>query len=311
MRLALLFVAAVIAILAGVFALRFTSAPTQPATAQAPAEAPVQTVDVILAKEPITAGTIIDETMIDKQPWPAHLVAESFIVADGKQESVIGKIARANFEAREPLLASKLAKPGDPGFMAGALPAGSRAVTMAVDAVSGVAGYVLPGDRVDVLLTHNIQEQNMRPSAFTPQRRAGGNTPGITEVLMANVPVLAVNIRPTANKEERNNTPSTITLQVEEQGPQQLRLAEKLGTVSLALRSLQDRTAENLPPAALRNQLSKVSLMENDPMSGEFVRVVRGAGRSGATTELYEMLRLANPGAAPLPPGVMNIPSMP
>ena len=151
----------------------------------------------------------------------------------------------------------------------------------------------------------------MRPSTFAPQQRRSNNTPGVTEVLMVNVPVLAVNIRPAAPKEERNNTPSTITLQVDEQGPQQLRLAEKLGTVSLARRSLQDRASDTLPPPAIRNQLSKVTLMENDPMSGEFVRVVRGAGRSGGTTELYEMLRLATPESASLPPGVMNIPSMP
>lgn len=286
MRLALLFVAMVIAVVAGVAVFQFSGGGEKPQTEQSQASNPfsnVTTVDVLVAKTGIPAGTILDEAMVDKQPWPSHLVAEGFIIATSEEAKVVGKIARATFQPREPLLASKLSNPGDPSFLAAVLPPGGRAVTLAVDAISGLAGYVLPGDRVDILLTHNIPEElAVKNGAKTAASYLG--KPGVTEVLIANVPVLAVNVRPANVKDPNaNNTPSSITVQVSEQGPQQIRLAEKIGTLSVSLRSVADRGTEDMPLPTSTPVLTRVTMMEG--AGGELIRVVRGTGRQSDTTE--------------------------
>lgn len=287
MRLALLFLAVIIAVVAGVAVFQYSGGKNDnqdhAAAAQPSPFSAVSTVEVLVAKVGIPAGTILDESMIDKQPWPSHLVAEGFITTGSEEAKIVGKIARATFQPREPLLASKLSNPGDPSFLAAVLPPGSRAVTLAVDAISGLAGYALPGDRVDILLTHNIPEEQGIQSGAKPATSYLGK-PGITEVLIANVPVLAVNVRPANAKDPNaNNTPSSITVQVAEPGPQQIRLAEKVGTVSVALRSVADKNSEDMPIPTTTPALTRVTMIEGS--GGDFIRVVRGTGKQTETTE--------------------------
>lgn len=292
MRLALLFLALIIAVVAGVAVFQFSGGKNEAPQTQTAAPAntslsSVSTVDVMVAKVGIPAGTVLDETMVDKQPWPSHLVAESFIVSTSEDAKVVGKIARATFQAREPLLASKLANPGDPSFMAGNLPPGARAVTLSVDAISGVAGYVLAGDRVDILLTHNIpDEQNAKNN---PKIVSSFNSkPAVTEVLIPNALVLAVNVRPAAVKETNpNNTPSSLTVQVSDQGAQQIRLAEKQGTLSAALRSVADKTSDELLPGpTMAALLTRAGMNDTGAnVSGETIKVVRGTRKEATTNE--------------------------
>lgn len=299
MRLAPLFLAAFIAIVVAVAVFKFSG----DKNAQAPGEgkqpsssfSSVSTVDVLVAKTGIAAGTVIDETMVDKQPWPAHLVAESFIV-DGSQESkVVGMVARANFQPREPLLASKLANPGDPSFIAGTLPPGMRAVTLGVDAVSGVAGYALPGDRVDILITHNIPEEQATQQGVRTVSPYSAK-PGVTEVLIPNALVLAVNVRPTSVKDPNpTNVPSNITVQVPDQGAQEIRLAEKVGTLSVALRAVADKNSDERPAPTDTPMLTRVSVLEGEP-----VRIVHGTGKSTVTTDTVR--GSASPYAVPAMP---------
>ena len=309
MRFLLLLVAAVVAIFAGVAALQFSSPPkaiTPPAsTAQTNPANNVLTVDVLVARQPIPAGTQITPAMVDRQPWPENLVLEGFITGTNADTLVIGKVTRSAFQAREPLIASKLADTNDSGFLAAGLPEGMRAITIPTDAISGVAGYVYPGDRIDLLFTHNIPEKGKTGSASSPafaipglpaMPSPSGEGAGYAEVLAANVPVLAVNIRsnnensasgsetiiPGVASGTNTTTPSSMTLQVTDIQAEKIRLAERAGNLTVALRSLKDRGNTTTPPPTDLASLTKVILSPaaQQEIRSDEVKVTRGFGNS-------------------------------
>lgn len=225
-------------------------APVQPAAlAPAPGNAQVATVDVLVARQDIPVGTQLTETLVDRQPWPRNLVLDGFLTADAATKTV-GMITRADFKAREPLIASKLSSPSDASFLAGALGKGMRAVTVAVDPISGVAGYVLPGDRVDILLSHGIGLQAL-PQQQNEPAGLGQGSAAAAEVLLPDVKVLAVNTRrPSQSEPPRGGlipqvqdveAPSNVTLELSQEAAKKIRLSEKNGTLSLALRSVLDK----------------------------------------------------------------------
>jgi Flp pilus assembly protein CpaB len=141
-----------------------------------------------------------------------------------------------------------------------------RAITIATDVVSGIAGFVFPGDRVDILFTHNV------PGVA---KNEIGSKPSNAEVLGANVRVLAVNIREGDPSKPAAVTPSSVTVEVSDELAQRVRLAEKNGTLSLALRSIHDDNQNYPTPTGLKD-LSHVSIEE--PPS---LMVVRGPGGVG------------------------------
>lgn len=279
MRIILLVVAAVIAVVAGVTALKLTGNNNQQNTPQiATNEQPsgdVKTVNVLVAREQIQIGTVIKPEMISRQPWPSHLVLNSFIVSDGKDTGVIGRVARTTFMPYEPLLKSRLGNPNDPSFLAATLPEGMRAITLATDVISGVAGYVFPGDRVDVLVTHNVPAVAEAEAGSGNSRRAGSGRPAYAEVLVPDARVLAVNLRRIEDPEgtaAASTAPNSITLEVPAEVAQEVRLSEKLGTLSLSLRSLKDMDKEGVPTPTTYDDLTNAGLVSN----GGRVNVVRG-----------------------------------
>ncbi len=326
MRFLLLLVAAVVAIFAGVAALQLSgaqhAADNAPVTGtntmqQSANSANVLTVDVLVARQPIPAGTEITAAMIDRQPWPENLVLDGFIVGNGPDANVIGKVTRATLQAREPLIASKLAAPGDSGFLAASLPEGMRAITIALDAITGVAGYVFPGDRIDIILTHDIPGKGKSasaggggaslfqipgmPSMPTPAG-GGGDGAAYAEVLVPNVPVLAINIRQSDNAggagadglvpgaasailggAGSSTTPSSMTLQVTDIQAEKIRLAERAGNISISLRSLKDRSNTTPTPPTDLGSLTQVHLspeVQQQIQSNDEVKVVRGGMNS-------------------------------
>ncbi len=269
MRYVIFGIIAVLAIVVAVIAFRLSDQGSQStAVAQnVPAsEVTVRTVDVLVARSNIPVGSIIDNSMIDKQPWPENLVLEGFIVSDGNdKENIVGKVVRSGIQAHEPFMKNKLANPNDPGFLAASLPTGMRAVTVATDAVSGVAGFVFPGDRVDVLFTHES----------IPGGTVSSGKPTYTEVLAPNLRVLGVNIRDGGDPSKPAAvSPSSVTLEVTDSVAQQIRLAEKNGTLSLSLRSIRDDAQNMIDPTSLAN-ISRASALSTS------MSIVRGPGAAG------------------------------
>lgn len=212
--------------------------PVVVSTPQAPAD--VETVDVYVAADEIPIGTTLQEGLLDPQPWPAHLVVEGFVVGPEEAKNTIGTVTRAAFKKREPLMKSKLVNPGDPNFIAGSLPEGKRVVTIRTDDLTSVGGFVFPGDRVDVLITHKILREGITAKDLK-EKGEGDLSENVTETLLTNIRVLATDQKASVNNEEGIKPANSVSLEVDPVDAQRLRLAEETGKLSLSLRSIKDK----------------------------------------------------------------------
>jgi pilus assembly protein CpaB len=208
-------------------------APQVAAKAQVP-EGP----EVLVATRALPVGTIIDAEALKYQRWPEGLVQPAyFIKGEGGVDpaDLLGTVVRNEITAGQPVTQGALIKPGERGFLAAALGPGMRAVTVSVSATSGVAGFIFPGDRVDILLTQEV---------------AGGGEGEalkVSETILRNVRVLATDRRTNAIDEQGKpvvKSTSTVTLEVTPKIVEKIAVAEKIGQLSLTLRSIADNTAE-------------------------------------------------------------------
>src|SRR5258708_37541181 len=197
----------------------------QPAAPQAQ----LQTVDVLVAKADIGLGqTVTPEDMI-WQTWPAGSASNTFIRRNERPDAttqVAGSIARAPFIAGEPIPEPKLVKANGSGFMAAIPPTGMRAISTEISPETGAGGFILPHDRVDVILSK--REKN-------PDR--GGSADIVnSEVILANVRVLAIDQTPKEKDGQSAVIGKTVTLELSPEQGQMLTRARQSGTLSLATR---------------------------------------------------------------------------
>jgi pilus assembly protein CpaB len=148
---------------------------------------------------------------------------------------LIGTVVRNEITAGQPITQGSLIKPGQRGFLAAALGPGMRAVTVAVSSTSGVAGFVFPGDRVDIVLTQQVS--------------GGGEGEPLkaSETILRNVRVLATDQRMSAQDAEGKpvvQNASTVTLEATPKIAEKIAVAQTIGQLSLSLRSIADNTAE-------------------------------------------------------------------
>ncbi|MFL0587207.1 Flp pilus assembly protein CpaB [Sphingomonas sp. ABOLG] len=214
-----------------------SSAPQASAVPGDPAMVP-QGPKVLVATRALPVGTIIDPGAVKFQPWPAELVEGAYFQegAEFDMKAVIGTVVRNPITAGQPVTQGALVKPGDRGFLAAALGPGMRAVTVPVSTQSSVAGFVFPGDRIDLLLTQEVE--------------GGGDGPPLkaAETIMRNLRVLATDQRTSQEKDEAGNTVvqtfSTVTIEATPKIAEEIAVAQTLGSLSLSLRSIADNAAE-------------------------------------------------------------------
>jgi pilus assembly protein CpaB len=311
MRYGVLIAAVVVAAIAAIAVMRMSASEPAPPVVQA---APQQTVSVYVASKPIAIGTTIDAEMIAAQPWPAHLVLEGFVIADGKTD-VVGMVARSPFQQSEPLILNKLANPNDPNFLAGDLPAGMRVVTIAVNETDAVAGFIFPGDQVDVIFTHDVDKWEYPPSTGGLAASGAASAPikskeTVTETLLTNVKVLAIDQRASSvGATDKNGSliiPRSASLMVSQADAQRVRLASKTGSLSLVLRALADKeSADPLVLTAPTDITQSQSAVGGPSDAG--IKIVRGAPATAKETESGSLaVSRGAPGtsgaAVPLPP---------
>src|SRR4051812_6736361 len=208
-------------------------APTAAATPVVPAGP-----EVLVATRALPVGTIIDAEAFRFQRWPEGLVQPAYYIK-GKPgvnpAGLIGTVVRNEITAGQPFTQGSLIKPGERGFLAAALGPGMRAVTVAVSATSGVAGFVFPGDRVDIVLTQQVEG-------------GGDGTPlRVSETILRNVRVLATDQRMSAQDENGKQVVqrfSMVTLEATPKIAEKIAVAETIGGLSLSLRSIADNSAE-------------------------------------------------------------------
>ena len=201
---------------------------------EAPAPAPVvqlPTVDVLIAKNDIGMGTAIGPQDFGWQTWPTASAGGSMITRKDRPaaiEELAGAITRSPFAAGEPIREAKLIKAqGASGFMAAILPSGMRAVSTEISPETGAGGFILPNDRVDVILSK-------RPN------KDGAGDSSTSETILANVRVLAIDQTVEEKNGQRVVVGKTATLELAPRQAESLTLARQQGTLSLALRSLLD-----------------------------------------------------------------------
>ncbi|MDU6239975.1 MAG: Flp pilus assembly protein CpaB, partial [Bradyrhizobium sp.] len=199
----------------------------------------VETVEVLVAKSDINLGQSLKPEHLQWQSWPAATTSSSFIQRKDRSKGdaeVTGMIARAPFIAGEPIREQKLVKADGSGFMAAILPAGMRAVSTEISPETGAGGFILPNDRVDVLLSK--RERN-------PEQPNAGDVIS-SEIILSNIRVLAIDQAPKEKDGQTTVVGKTVTLELKPEQAETLARARQSGTLSLALRSIADiNVAEN------------------------------------------------------------------
>ena len=230
-----LFVAAITAFLAR--SLLIGGSSPQAVAMGMPAPASVDGPEVLVATKALPIGTILDATALKFQPWPKELVDGAYYLKDKTDlKALQGTVVRNAITAGQPITQGVLVKPGDRGFLAAALGPGMRAVTFPVSAQSAVAGFVFPGDRIDLVLTQTV------PGG------GDGQPLKVSETIMRNVRVLATDQR-TDNTTDADGktvvkTFGSVTVEATPKIAEQLAVAQTLGQISLSLRSLADNSSQ-------------------------------------------------------------------
>jgi pilus assembly protein CpaB len=234
---------------------------------------------VMVAQRSLPVGTIITADSLAFQPWPKEMVQDAYFVeGEADMGKMLGTVVRLPIPAGQPLTQGALVSPGDRGFLAAALGPGMRAVTITVSKKTGVAGFVFPGDRVDVMLTQNV---------------AGATGPGmkVVETFIRNLRVLATDSSAETETAENGKIVvknfSTVTLEVTPKIAEKIAVADMIGTLNLSLRSIADNQADlekaiaggsvNVPEGADKAQEDKIlSRIAGRPIDGATTYVTGG-----------------------------------
>lgn len=195
--------------------------------------------EVIVATAALPAGMVVKAEHLAWQPWPKESVREGYFVKDqADMLEVIGSVVRSGIAPGEPILDGRIVRPGDRGFLAAMLTPGMRAVAVPVNAPSGIAGLIFPGDRVDVILTHTLNGEGGEAEKERVRRAS--------ETVLENIRVLATDQRTDHEEGSSANVAKTATLEVTPKQAEILSMVTELGRLSLSLRSLQldDEAAE-------------------------------------------------------------------
>src|SRR5215468_2125718 len=174
------------------------------------------------------------------QSWPAAAAGSNFIRKNDRPDAIhelAGAITRVPFFAGEPIRESKLIKASGSGYMAAILPEGMRAISVEISPETGAGGFILPNDHVDVILTRRDKAAE----------KAAGTEIHVSEVILNNVRVLAIDQTVEEKNGQRVVVGKTATLELSPRQSETLALARQQGTLSLALRSLVDFNSKDKP----------------------------------------------------------------
>src|ERR1700716_2053242 len=212
----------------------------------------LHTVDMLVADSVL--GQSVTPEALQWQTGPAATASNSFIRRNERPDAttqIVGSIARAPFIAGEPIREPKLVKANGSGFMAAILPTGMRAISTEISPETGAGGFILPNDRVDVILSKREKNPD----------RAG--TPDVvnSEIILTNIRVLAIDQAPKEKDGQNAVVGKTVTLELKPEQAETLSRARQSGTLTLALRSIAD--------------LNIVENRSDDQKRGDSINVIR------------------------------------
>jgi pilus assembly protein CpaB len=237
---------------------------------------------VLVAKGPLAAGQFLRPENLRWQAWPNDGIAPTYMVqGQHSLEEFIGAVVRSSLSDGDPVTAARVVKPGDRGFLAVVLDPGHRAVTVNLTPSAGVAGFILPGDHVDLIATMTI------PNVDTSKKGGGGSSRQnmASETVLKDVRVLALDQRlDDQNKEVV--VAKTATLDVTPKEAEIIAVVSDLGKLSLSLRSLATNVGDEVAAAQIaKGKLSftydsEATRLFPAPNAAHGVLVVRGTTSS-------------------------------
>ena len=285
-------IAALCALVAALLVGKLMSHPAKPAPVVVAAKPMAQ---VLVAQHDLAVGTNLSAGDLTWQPWPADSLNPSFItngqpaqaapapgaaavannvtraaasvVTNSAMDTLYGAIVREPILANEPVINSKLVRGGEGGFMAVVLHKNMQAIGVPITSATAAGGFILPGDRVDVLQSHQ-QEGGASPGNFGPRNSQ------VAQVLMRNVRVLAIDQATKAPKSSPSIIGAVATIEVPASDVNVIVKAKAQGEIILALRAYSD----------LSGPVGKAH--DDDTTAAKIVRIFRGEGNNGAPQEM-------------------------
>lgn len=218
----------------------------------------LETTDILVSRRDVAMGQAITEADFQWQAWPSSSVISTFITRAGNinaPKQLAGTIARAPIIAGEPIREIKLVRADGSGFMAAILPEGMRAVSTEISPETGAGGFILPNDRVDVILSkRNNGNESNRDSSESP----------VSQIILSNVRVLAIDQTVEEKFDKAGNKTvigKTATLELTPAQTETLAMARQTGVISLALRSLADASKANNDQVRPESKTSSVNMV--------------------------------------------------
>jgi len=252
-RVAVLGVALGAGVIAAVLAVNLTS--TEPVAPVVVNQQAIDTVDVLVATKDIPMGTTLTEDDVSWQEWPKAGASSRFLIRASDPDAmnqVVGAIVRSTLYAGEPLNDAKLIR-SNQGFMSAILPKGMRAVATKISADTSAGGFILPNDRVDVIMTRRASDTADAPGGYQ------------TETILHDVRVLAIDQTIEDVNGEKVVVGQTATLELTPQQAEILTVAQQMSDqLTLALRSIADNNA--------------------GPIGADAYHLIGGTRQSGAVT---------------------------
>lgn len=198
---------------------------------------------VLVASQTITQGSFVrDDKHFEWIEWPDHMLQDSYMVkGQSSPDDYNGAVARRSIMKGEPIASTYLVKSNEGGFMSAVLQPNMRAVSIAVDSTTGNAGFIFPGDKVDLIVTHAVEVD-------------GGDGGRGKEVLASktfveDARILAVDQR-LDNPENKAILAKTVTLEVTSKEAEKINVAKEMGNISVSLRSLASDNEQAIPSSS-------------------------------------------------------------
>ena len=241
MRIIILAVAAVAAVLAALLVRNATSnTPTEQVETQVEliVEVEVSEQKVLVARSDLRVGTLLTPEDFEWADWPERTVNPNYFTEEtdpDAMERLTGSVVRTALFEDEPLMPQKIVQKGETGFMAALLRPGWRAISVEISPESASAGFILPDDRVDVILTQIVEvDTGSSKDDFT-----------YTETILQNVRILAIDQTFTTIDGMPTITGSTATMELTPDQAERMATAQRSGALSLTLRSVADADFNN------------------------------------------------------------------
>jgi pilus assembly protein CpaB len=272
-RISILSIAAFAAIAAALLMRGVLGGGTAPVQASLPA--PTSTIDVLVSARELDPGYSLDAAAVRWEAWPKTSVSAGFITKENYPDiskAVEGIVVRAPLVASEPVTEAKIVRSGASGYLAATIKPGKRAVSIPISAETGAGGFILPNDRVDVILSRDITTGSVK--LFQ------------TETLLRDVRVLAIDQAATQEKDQKSVVGKTATLELTQSEAEVvaegiIKARAQQGALSLTLRALGDNGMD-----AVTEIKAKAPVYRPAGTRPTSVSVIRyGQARQAATVE--------------------------